>query len=363
VSTELEQQSRPQEDTESRLPDDGWYAASLPRLAPWGFLAGAVVVGALAAVVLGMAVGVAVVVGWLVYVGGLTLTSRFVEGARKSTDRLATTLVTSAFVIALLPLTTLLWQVASKGGPAIDSTFLTNSMRNVVGPGGGIYHALMGTLIVTALTAVISVPVGVLTAIYLVEYGHGRLARSITFLVDVMTGIPSIVAGLFAYALFVIFFGEGVRMGFGGAVALSLLMIPLVVRSSEEMLKLVPNELREASYALGVPKWRTIVKVVAPTALAGIITGITIAIARIIGETAPLLIICGATDSTNFNPFDGRIMTLPVYIFSQYAHPGIPPEFSVERAWGAALVLTVIVMVLNLGARLVSYFFSPKTKA
>jgi phosphate transport system permease protein len=208
-----------------------------------------------------------------------------------------------------------------------------------------------------------SIPVGVLTAIYLVEYGQGRLAGSITFLVDVMTGIPSIVAGLFAYALFAIFFGEGVRMGFAGAVALSLLMIPLVVRSSEEMLKLVPNELREASYALGVPKWRTIVKVVVPTALAGIVTGITIAVARIIGETAPLLIICGATDSTNFNPFNGRIMTLPVYIFSQYAHPGIPPEFSVERAWGAALVLTVIVMVLNLGARLVSYFFSPKTKA
>jgi phosphate transport system permease protein len=105
------------------------------------------------------------------------------------------------------------------------------------------------------------------------------------------------------------------------------------------------------------------VKVVVPTALAGIVTGITIAIARIIGETAPLLIICGATDSTNFNPFNGRIMTLPVYIFSQYAHPGIPPQFSVERAWGAAFVLTVIVMVLNLGARLVSYFFSPKTKA
>ena len=137
-------------------------------------------------------------------------------------------------------------------------------MRNVVGEGGGIYHASWGTIIVTGLAAVMSVPIGLLTAIYLVEYGGGsRMARWITFLVDVMTGIPSIVAGLFAYALFVLFFGEGVRMGFGGAVALSVLMIPLVVRSSEEMLKLVPNELREASYALGVSKWRTIVKVVA----------------------------------------------------------------------------------------------------
>jgi phosphate transport system permease protein len=359
MSTQL----RPQRESGLQSPVESWYSRSLPRLAPWGFLAGAVVVGALVRYGLGLPTGVAIVIGWLLYVGGLTIASRIVEGARKGTDRLATACVTSAFVIALLPLSTLLWQVISKGAPAINSSFLTESMRNVVGQGGGIYHALAGTLIVTGLTAVISVPVGVLTAIYLVEYGQGNLARYITFLVDVMTGIPSIVAGLFAYALFVIFFGPGVRMGFAGAVALSLLMIPLVVRSSEEMLKLVPNELREASYALGVPKWRTIVKVVVPTALAGIITGITIAVARIIGETAPLLIICGATDSTNFNPFNGRIMTLPVYIFSQYAHPGIPPQFSIERAWGAALVLTVIVMVLNLAARLVSYYFSPRTKA
>jgi phosphate transport system permease protein len=363
MSTQLKPQPRPHPDPAGGSDDASWYAASLPRTAPWMTLAAAVLVGAVVRLGLGLPVGVVVVIGWLVYTIGLTVASRVVEGARKSKDRLATTFVTSAFVLALLPLTTLLWQVVSKGAPAINSTFLTYSMRNVVGPGGGIYHALAGTLIVTGLAALISIPVGIMTAIYLVEYGTGRLARSITFLVDVMTGIPSIVAGLFAYALFVIFFGEGVRMGFGGAVALSLLMIPLVVRSSEEMLKLVPNELREASYALGVPKWRTVVKVVVPTALAGIITGITIAVARIIGETAPLLIICGATDSTNFNPFNGRIMTLPVFIFNQYAHPGIPPQYSIERAWGAALVLTVIVMVLNLGARLVSYYFSPKTKA
>jgi phosphate transport system permease protein len=175
-----------------------------------------------------------------------------------------------------------------------------------------------------------------------------------------MTGIPSIVAGLFAYALFVLFFGEGVRMGIGGSVALSVLMIPVVVRSTEEMLKLVPNELREASYALGVPKWRTVSKVVLPTALAGIVTGITLAIARVIGETAPLLIIAGATDSVNFNPFDGRMASLPVFAYASQRNPGIPPEFSIDRAWGAALTLLVIVMLLNLIARLVSYFFSPK---
>ncbi len=340
-----------------------WEASKLPRWFPIG-LAAAIAVGAVVLrLALDLGTALAILIGWAVFVVALTVASRLVEGGRKSTDRLATTLVTSAFFIALLPLTALLFQVVSKGAPALSVNFLTYSMRNVVGEGGGIYHAVLGTLIVTAIAALMSIPVGVLTAIYLVEYGRGSLAAWITFMVDVMTGIPSIVAGLFAYALFVIFFGEGVRSGFGGSVALSLLMIPLVVRSCEEILKLVPNELREASYALGVSKWRTIVKVVVPTALAGIVTGITIAIARIIGETAPLLIICGATDSTNVNPFSGRMMTLPVYIYSQYKTPGFPVEFSIERAWGAALVLTVIIMLLNLVARLISYYFSPKTKA
>jgi len=339
------------------------HAPQLPRWTPWVLLAAAVaLVFGLHAI--GWGYGLSVVTSWLVYAIALVVVSRVKEGHRKCVDRLATVLVTSAFAVALLPLGTLLWQVVSNGAPALSSTFLTASMRNVVGEGGGIYHALWGTILVTAMAAILSIPIGLLTGIYLVEYGAGkRLARWITFLVDVMTGIPSIVAGLFAYALFVIFFGEGVRMGFGGSVALSVLMIPLVVRSSEEMLKLVPNELREASYALGVSKWRTIIKVVLRTATAGIITGITIAIARVIGETAPLLIICGATDSLNLNIFNGRIMTLPVFIYSQYKNPGFPPEYGIERAWGAALVLTIIIMLLNLVARLISYYFSPKTKA
>src|SRR5689334_3133459 len=223
---------------------------------------------------------------------------------RKLVDKLVTVLVATAFLLAMFPLASILWTVVSKGAQVLSADFFTYSMRNVVGEGGGIYHALIGTLLITGAAAVISIPIGLLTAIYLIEYGEGRtLSRIVTFLVDVMTGIPSIVAGLFAYALFVLFAGPGVRMGFGGAIALSLLMIPVVVRSSEEMLKLVPNELREASYALGVPKWRTILKVVLPTALAGIVTGVTLAIARVIGETAPLLIIAGLTDSVNFNLF------------------------------------------------------------
>jgi phosphate transport system permease protein len=280
---------------------------------------------------------------------------------RRAVDRLATVLVTGAFVLALLPLVSILWTVVSKGAPALSPEFFTYSMRNVVGEGGGIYHALIGTLLVTAAATVISVPIGLLTAIFLVEYGEGRrLAGWIRFLVDVMTGIPSIVAGLFAYALFVVFFGEGVRMGFGGAVALSVLMIPVVVRSCEEMLKLVPNELREAAYALGVPKWRTVLKVVLPTSIAGIVTGITLAIARVIGETAPLLVIAGLSDSVNFDLFHDRMATLPVFAYSAVSSPGVPPGPSIDRAWGAALVLLLIVMLLNLVARLVSYLFSPK---
>jgi phosphate transport system permease protein len=313
-------------------------------------MAGAVgVFGGLSAVAAGFLVALAV-----------PLWSRVVEGSRKATDRLVTVLVSSAFALALIPLCSILWTVASHGAPVLSAEFFTYSMRNVVGEGGGIYHAIIGTLLITAAAAAISVPIGLFTAIYLIEYSNdGSLARWIRFLVDVMTGIPSIVAGLFAYALFVVFFGEGVRMGVGGAVALSVLMIPVVVRSCEEMLKLVPQELREASYALGVPTWRTIVKVVLPTALAGLVTGIMLAIARVIGETAPLLIIAGMTDSVNANLFDGRMATLPVFTYSAITQPGVPPEPSIARAWGAALVLILIVMALNLIARLVSYYFSP----
>ena len=352
--------SSQQDDVDIEVFERQLQSPHLPRPATIAVAAVSVVLAALMYAALGQGVALSVVAGWLFFVVALVVLSRSVEGSRKSKDRLATCLVSSAFVIALLPLASLLWQVVSKGAPVVNSTFLNSSMRNVVGEGGGIYHAIFGTLLVTGMATLLSVPIGLLTAVYLVEYGHGRLSHAITFLVDVMTGIPSIVAGLFAYALFAIFFGEGVRMGFGGAVALSVLMIPLVVRSGEEMLKLVPLDLREASYALGVPKWRTISKIVLPTALAGIVTGVTIAIARVIGETAPLLIICGATDSTNFNLFGGRIMTLPVFIYGQYKNPGVPPQFSVDRAWGAAFVLTVIVMVLSLLARLVSHFFSPK---
>jgi phosphate transport system permease protein len=287
--------------------------------------------------------------------------SRLVEGPRPAKDRLVTCVVYSAFGLAMVPLVSLAFEVVRRGAERFDGQFFTWSLLGVVGEGGGAYHAIMGTVVITLLTTAISVPIGLMTAIYLVEYGQGRLKRAITFLVDVMTGIPSIVAGLFAYALFAIFFGPGVRLGIAGAVALSVLMIPVVVRSSEEVLKLVPNELREASLALGVPKWRTIIKVVVPTAIAGLGTGVTLAIARVIGETAPLLVTVGIANATNFDPFDGRMATLPVYAYYQLTQPGVPPEYAIDRAWTAALVLIMLVMALNVVARLISRSFAPKT--
>jgi len=301
---------------------------------------------------------------------------------RRFRNGLATGLIYGAFGLALIPLIWLSITVINRGmdrffvnedgSTGFNLDFLQQSMRGVVGGAitGGALHAIWGTLLITLAAAIISVPIGLLTAVYVVEYGSGRLKRSVTFFVDVMTGIPSIVAGLFAYAVAAVVIGPGTKTGFVGAVALSVLMIPVVVRTSEEMLRLVPNELREASYALGVPKWLTVIKVVLRTSIAGLATGVTLAIARVIGETAPLLIAVGVADSMNFNLFDGRMMTLPVYIVSEWRKgdavcndPSVPclPEITEYRAWAAALVLILIVMTLNLVARLISRMFAPKT--
>lgn len=339
----------------------------LPRFTPLAvFAASLVVVGGLLAVLGSFSVPLAVVLGTVVFAVALLVISRVVEGGRAATDRFATTLMYSAFGLALVPLITLLWTVISNGIKRFDFYFLNTTMRGVFGgmDAGGAYHAIIGTLEITLFATLISVPIGLLTAIYLVEYGPTRLGRAITFFVDVMTGIPSIVAGLFAYALFALILGPGVRMGVVGSVALAVLMIPVVVRSSEEMLKLVPNELREAAYALGVPKWLTIVKVVLRTATAGLVTGVTLAIARVIGETAPLLITAGYTNSMNYDLFDGRMMTLPVYVFRSQQQGLVPngiTDINLQRAWAAALTLIIIVMLLNLIARLISRFFAPKT--
>lgn len=299
--------------------------------------------------------------GFLIFAIGLVVFSTIVESRRRAVDRLATVLVSFAFAVALIPLISLLYTVVVDGIARFDVTFFTWTMRNVVGEGGGALHAIWGTLLITLAATIISVPIGLLTSIYLVEYGRGRLARAITFFVDVMTGIPSIVAGLFIVALFTLLIGPGRYMGIMGALALTVLMIPVVVRSSEEMLRLVPNELREASYALGVPKWLTIAKVVLPTAIAGITTGVMLSISRVIGETAPLLLTAGFTTSLNTNLLDQPMMTLPVFVYTQFQNPGTNVDAALARAWAAALTLILIVMALNLIARFVAKKFAPKT--
>jgi phosphate transport system permease protein len=332
----------------------------LPRYAPWAILAGSLAVGALLSLLGGqITIAATLLLGALVYVVAIYVTTRVIEGRRRATDRLATTLITGAFIVATIPLVSLITIVVQRGSERFSWTFLNDDMRGIYGsiPDGGVYHAIIGTVYVTGMAALVAIPLGILTAVYLVEYAKpGPLKRAITVLVDVMTGIPSIVAGLFAATVFLLVFGPQYVSSLIGATALALLMTPVVVRSVEEMLRLVPNELREASYALGVPKWLTIVKVVLRTAIAGITTGVMIAIARVIGETAPLLITVGFVNNLNWDAFDGRMATLPVYVYRQYAQGGA----AVDRAWAAALTLIIIVMLLNLVARLVSRFFSPK---
>lgn len=300
--------------------------------------------------------------------------------SRKRTDVVMRILIYTAFVIALIPLISVLWTTISNGLPQFTWYFLTHNMRGVVGglyPYGGILHATIGTIEITLAALIISIPIGILTSVYLVEYAHGgRLAKAISFFVDVMSGIPSIVAGLFAYSMFAILAEPGTVNGLVGAVALSILMIPTVVRSSQEMLMIVPNDLREAAYALGVPRSRTIVRIVLRTALPGIISGVILAIARVIGETAPLLIASGFISSTNTNLFSGRMTTLPVYVYNEYSQglaacPAAARALSnpciasirMERAWSAALALILIVLLLNALGRLIAKVFSVKGSA
>ncbi|MFD7409056.1 phosphate ABC transporter permease PstA [Streptomyces sp. NPDC059866] len=335
--------------------------ASLPKWSPWAIAAGSLAV----AVGIGLVGGLDSRIQWgliaaILYVLGTYAIASMVEGKRQAKDRIATSLVWVAFLLAVVPLASLVWATVERGVKVLDVYFLTHSM-GVVGdrePGGGIYHAIIGTLEQVGLATLIAAPIGVLTAIYLVEYGRGNLARAVTFFVDVMTGIPSIVAGLFILSIMLIF--EMQPFGFAGSLALAILMMPVVVRSTEEMLKLVPNELREASLALGVPKWRTILKIVLPTAIGGITTGIMLAIARIAGETAPVLLLVFGNPFINNNPFEGAQASLPLYIYQQYSQSaGAEPAY--DRAWAASLTLIAFVMILNLLARGIARWKAPKT--
>ncbi|MCD2465474.1 MULTISPECIES: phosphate ABC transporter permease PstA [unclassified Streptomyces] len=335
-------------------------SARLPRWSPIAIAAGSVAAG----IGIGLAAGWHSRVQWgmiaaLIFVLATYALTTKVEGSRQAKDRVATSLVWVCFVLAVVPLLSLAWVTISKGMDVLDPYFLSHSMNGVLDAeaGGGVYHALLGTIEQVAIATVIAAPIGLLTAVYLVEYGGGKLAQAVTFFVDVMTGIPSIVAGLFVLATWNLMLGFG-PSGFAGAMALAILMMPVVVRSTEEMLKLVPNELREASLALGIPKWRTILKVVLPTAIGGITTGVMLAVARITGETAPILLLVFGTKLINPNPFEGAQSSLPLYVYEQYA---VGTDAAVSRAWAAALVLIAFVMILNLVARGIARWKAPKT--
>jgi phosphate transport system permease protein len=274
---------------------------------------------------------------------------------REVKNAIATVLIWLCFFVAVVPLVWILYTVISKGiGLLMDSNWWLESQRGITArhEGGGAYHAIVGTLLQAMACSLISVPIAIFTAVYLVEYGRGKLARLVSFMVDILTGIPSIVAALFIYALWVTTFGLD-RAGFSVSLALVLLMLPVVVRSTEEMLRLVPNELREASYALGVPKWRTISRIVIPTAFTGIVTGVLLGLARVIGETAPLLILGPYTKEINFNLFSGNMAALPTMINWDRTQS---LQAAVDRTWAAALTLILIVLLLNIVGRVIARF-------
>ena len=274
-------------------------------------------------------------------------TFRPVSTVRRIKNNVATTLFVVAFGIAVVPLVWVLWVVIQRGWYGVTrSTWWSHSLQGVLPEqfSGGVYHAIYGTVVQAGMAAILAVPLGLMAAVFLVEYGGGRLARATTFMVDVLAGVPSIVAALFIFALWIATLGFQ-QSAFAVALALVLLMLPVVVRSTEEMLKLVPDELREASYALGVPKWITILRVVVPTALPGIISGVLLAIARVIGETAPVLVLVGYSRSINFDVFHGNMASLPLLIYTELTNP---QHAGFLRIWGAALTLIIIVGSLNL---------------
>jgi phosphate transport system permease protein len=283
---------------------------------------------------------------------------------RRLANAIATVLVMLSVVMALIPLVWVLYSVVAKGLSAVrSSVWWTHSQADMTAflPGGGAYHAIVGTVLQGLVCAIISVPIGIFVAIYLVEYGGDTpLAKLTTFMVDILTGVPSIVAALFIYALCIATLGFP-RSGFAVSLALVLLMLPVIVRATEEMLRIVPEDLREASFALGVPKWRTITRIVLPAGLSGIITGVMLALARVMGETAPLLILVGYAQAMNFDMFAGFMGSLPGMMYDQTSAGAGANPIPTDRLWGAALTLILLIAVINVGARVAVKVFAAGT--
>jgi phosphate transport system permease protein len=336
----------------------------LPSWAPWAVAVAAVAVafaGVYAGELLGGGIALTAIASVLLYLVGVAAAATVVEGSRAARNRVASSLIYSAFALALLPLASVIFTVVDRGRDRLDADFFSHSMSGITAfdANGGIYHAIIGTLEQVGIAMLITVPLGIAAAIYIVEYGRGkRLATAVRFFVDVMTGIPSIVAGLFILTFWVLVVsplysadGKPHYSGFAAALALSVLMLPTITRSCEEMIRLVPDSLREGAYALGIPRWKTITKIVLPTALPGIVTGVMLAVARAAGETAPVLLVAGGYASINANPFEGNQSSLATYIYDQI---GTASEHAPARAWSAALTLVVIVLTLTVAAKLLA---------
>lgn len=264
---------------------------------------------------------------------------------RKIIDKIMTVLAYACAVIAFIPLAAITFEVVRKGLPAWDLEFFTG-LPSTYGDGGGVLNAIIGSAIIVGGAGLMAVPIGILSGIYLAEYGDNRLGSALRFVSDVMTGAPSIVIGILAYAVFVV--ATGGTAAIYGSVALAVLVLPVIIRATEGIVRLVPDDLREASLALGIPRWKTILRVVVPTALSGIVTGVILAMARASGETAPLLFAIGTNSFMNLNPFEGGMAALPVVVYQQSAYGGEV----LQNAWGGALLLFVIIVALNLIARL-----------
>jgi phosphate transport system permease protein len=279
------------------------------------------------------------------------------RSGRSFRNGLATFLIGLSVIVVLVPLVFVLITVVRKGMSVMSWDFLTADIPPARKSGPGMGPAVVGTIVITGMASLMAIPLGVLGAVYLHEYGKtGRLAGALRFLADVMTGVPSIVMGLFIYSIWVVRFGVDGVNGFAGALALGCLMLPIIIRSTEEMLRLVPDHLREASYALGSTRSRTVITVVLPAAFAGILSGVLLAVARAAGETAPLLFTIGAATSINWNPFSGPNTALSAQIFTNATQPFAGAQ---ERAWGAALTLIAMTFALLVLSRIVAARFHP----
>ena len=276
---------------------------------------------------------------------------------RKAKDRLASVVAFACVVAALVPLIYILVQVVRTGAPAISWHFLTSRTMGTGEPGEGIGNAILGTLLLVGYASVIGLPIGLLTGIYVSEYGNNRIGSSIRFFNDILANFPSIVIGLLAYALVVSLLNVGFSL-IAGSFALAIIMIPIVANTTEEALKMVPNSLREGALALGVPRWRTVLSVILANGKGGVVTGVLLSIARIMGETAPLLLTAFYSNYWSTSPTD-PVASLPLTIFRNYNSPS---HVLLQQAWGAALVLIVLVLVLNVSVRLLLMKRTGRTK-